>query len=221
MLNYDPNTGLFRYKSNNHTAGMISDAGYTVIRYGRYFIPAHSLACIAIHGQVSEVVDHGNRFKLDNRSMNIIESDPAQNSKNKSKAKNNKSGHTGVSKAGSKFKAYIGHESKCISLGTYSTMQEAIDVREAAEVKYGYSADHGADPIDNPEAEGVTYIDDIEAYAVVVEFHYRSIKKKRRTKIIKFLKFNGIYTNEHRAKEAFDQALRDRNVKLGSRRIEK
>lgn len=85
----------------------------------------------------SQVVDHINGCKNDNRKKNLRNIKQSNNAKNRCLPINNTSGHVGVHKLkNNKWQAYIGHNGETICLGTFNTFVEAVDVREEAEKKY-------------------------------------------------------------------------------------
>lgn len=85
-----------------------------------------------------KVVDHINHNTMDNRKENLRICTVAENNKNKSIYKRNKSGVTGVSwnKARNKWYATIGVNGKLINLGRYTNKEDAIKARREAEIKY-------------------------------------------------------------------------------------
>lgn len=85
-----------------------------------------------------KVVDHINHNGLDNRKENLRICTQHQNCMNKSKRVNNTSGITGVSwdKESNKWKSQIAINNRKINLGRYSTKEEAIRVRQEAEIEY-------------------------------------------------------------------------------------
>lgn len=86
----------------------------------------------------SEIVDHINRNKLDNRKCNLRVCDMKVNSINRDLQSNNTTGHKGVycdKKAGT-WNARVTVDGKTIHLGTFTTKEEAIATRQAGEEKY-------------------------------------------------------------------------------------
>ena len=83
-------------------------------------------------------VDHKNHNKNDNRKINLRVLTHAQNGKNQSLSKNNKSGTSDVCwhKSTQKGQARICVNNKRIYLGCFSDINEAIKVRKEAEEKY-------------------------------------------------------------------------------------
>lgn len=85
-----------------------------------------------------KVVDHINHDTLDNRKSNLRIVTHQQNMLNSSVNKNNTSGVKGVSwnKKYKKWNANIGFNGKNIYLGCYNDFEDAVKVREEAEIKY-------------------------------------------------------------------------------------
>lgn len=83
-------------------------------------------------------VDHINRNRLDCRKSNLRECPMHKNSFNKGLSVRNKTGITGVAKCkdSDKWRAYIGYDYHCISLGYYDTKDEAVAARKQAESDY-------------------------------------------------------------------------------------
>lgn len=86
-----------------------------------------------------ESVDHINGDGLDNRRANLRICTPSQNSMNRNKQSNNKSGYKGVRKMGNGWQAKIGVCRKVICIGTFSTPEAAAHAYDDAARKY-----HGA-----------------------------------------------------------------------------
>jgi len=87
----------------------------------------------------SVVVDHINGDPLDCRKENLRICTQYQNLVHKTKVrKDSKSGYLGVHKNnnGERWRAGITHKRKYYYLGTFSTIEEAIAIRRAAELKY-------------------------------------------------------------------------------------
>lgn len=86
----------------------------------------------------SSYIDHINGNRLDNRKSNLRKCTNQQNCCNTRLSKNNSSGITGVywSKEKNKWTAQIMVNRKCIYLGRYDNIDEAIKARREAEYKY-------------------------------------------------------------------------------------
>lgn len=73
----------------------------------------------------NKLIDHINRNTLDNRRKNLRICNYLENSRNRSKSINNKSGYKGVIKIGNKWFANIVNKYKHYSLGYFQTPIEA------------------------------------------------------------------------------------------------
>ena len=146
ILHYDPATGIFTRKvrtSRNVKVGDIVGSqngdGYLLISVRSRRHKAHRLAWLYVYGAWPEdQIDHINRNRSDNRISNLREATNKQNMQNASKRSDNTSGHPGVSwyKQKSKWQAKIKHNQKKIHLGSFTTMEEALSARKAAEKLY-------------------------------------------------------------------------------------
>ena len=146
LLHYDQETGIFTRKVSTASrvkvgdvAGSLDGAGYLNIRVCSRKHQAHRLAWLYIHGSwPKDQIDHINRNRSDNRIANLREVTNKQNNQNKSKRSDNTSGHSGVCwhKRISKWQVKIRHNYKQISLGYFTTLEEAVSARKAAEKLY-------------------------------------------------------------------------------------
>lgn len=91
-----------------------------------------------LYNFTSNIVDHINGNKLDNRLGNLRECTQKENSRNLTVAINNSSGCTGVSlvKSSNKWRARIMVNRKEILLGYFVEKKDAIKARKEAEIKY-------------------------------------------------------------------------------------
>lgn len=151
-LNYDPITGVFTWKIANgnrvavgDVAGSYTGHGYIRIIIDKKSYRAHRLAWLYMTGNwPSDQIDHINHKRDDNRFCNLRECSNSENSQNRSKQSNNKSGCVGISWVPNrnKWAAYIDVDGKRISLGRYETLEKAKQVRLDAEKQYHpYSPD--------------------------------------------------------------------------------
>ncbi len=82
-------------------------------------------------------IDHANGNKADNRKCNLRVCQHKENARNLGIQKNNTSGFPGVWENGrGKYRASIMVDYKEIYLGTYPTLEKAVEAREKAEDKY-------------------------------------------------------------------------------------
>lgn len=135
-LEYSPETGVFRWRRGGPhvSAGMVAGAksskGYIRVKFNSFPYPAHRLAWLYVYGEwPAAQIDHIDGDKSNNRISNLRLATPAQNSWNQAKRKNNTSGYKGVrwnsSNPRKSWLAAIGHQNRKISLGRYSTKEEA------------------------------------------------------------------------------------------------
>lgn len=135
FLNYDPNTGHFRWKARvaNHTkigttAGSKNSKGYEQIRLRRRNYAAHRLALLYVYGDwPSGQIDHINLDPLDNRITNLRLATPSQNTANQRKRNGTSSRFKGVTKHRqmSKWQAQIKLLGKNHYLGLFDSEEAA------------------------------------------------------------------------------------------------
>lgn len=152
LLDYNPETGMLVWKVYRNpmaqagfTVTSVCNNGYTVVGIDGKVYQAHRVAWLIIHGcWPPEQLDHENRIRTDNRLLNLRVMDIAGNMKNKSKARNNTSGHTGVyqTKHGN-WIARIASGRKQINLGTFDTIEAAVAARQAANAAHNFHSSHG------------------------------------------------------------------------------
>lgn len=136
LVRYSPESGLFE-SINGHKVIVPHHKGYLRIKHGAIDVLAHRLAWFMHYGkQPPPIIDHKNRIKSDNRIENLRAATDSENKCNRNKQKNNKSGHPGVHFIAQKCKwvAYIKKNSKRKHLGAFDSMEEALEVRQLAEV---------------------------------------------------------------------------------------
>jgi len=82
----------------------------------------------------TEFVDHIDWNKLDNRKSNLRICTKTENNINIKKRKNNTSGYTGVKRSiNGKWKSQISYNNNRMHLGTFDTLEEAVEVRSSVE----------------------------------------------------------------------------------------
>lgn len=110
---------------------------------------AHRVIWAMVTGEWPEKeIDHINHNRADNRWTNLREATREDNAKNLSLFSNNTSGVAGVGWCAStrKWRVAIGHNKIRHYLGRFEKFDEAIQVRKAAERKFGFHASHGKPP---------------------------------------------------------------------------
>ena len=113
----------------------INDAGYHILR--AYDKDTKSVVTMA--GVLGcKGYDHKNRNPLDNRKENLRIATQKENTRNKSKQKNNTSGVTGVGymKKNNMWRARIAYNDNQIYLGLFENKNDAIKARLKAEKEY-------------------------------------------------------------------------------------
>ena len=155
LLNYDPESGVFKWRKPIVSRNQPEIAGYSEeqkskIYYTRIYIDgekhyAHRLAWLYVYGVFPEIIDHIDGDGENNRICNLRNTSISENLKNKKLYKSNSSGYHGVRKrkGSSSWRVQIGVDGSPVYLGSYKNLEEAIQVRKNAEIKYGYYSNHG------------------------------------------------------------------------------
>lgn len=151
-LEYDPDTGLFKWKyirSNRCFKGWFqghkTSEGYRVVNIRGVIYRLHRVAWLFHHGSwpINEI-DHEDGNRSNNKITNLRDATRQEQSVNKKLHKDNKTGVPGVRLLPTgryDVRININRTRKC--LGTFDTLAEAKAVREQAEIKYGYHPNHG------------------------------------------------------------------------------
>lgn len=114
----------------------ISKTGYAVARIGNKTVKMHRYILELSNGDGS-IVDHKNGNTLDNRRANLRVCTKRDNARNCKQPYNSKALHKGIRiTPNGKYEARIMVDRETISLGRYRTLDEAIDARTQAEVRY-------------------------------------------------------------------------------------
>jgi len=135
ILNYDPNTGEFRWRISGNgrrlrdIAGSLNSKGYIVIGINGQIYYAHRLAWLWTHGTwPADQIDHINGDRADNRLSNLREATRSLNAQNiRTASKDSASGFLGISfrKDTGRWQARIQVKDRRLSLGYFSTPEEA------------------------------------------------------------------------------------------------
>ena len=170
LLRYDPDSGKLYWRER--TPDMFTDGkrsaeesckawnsrysgkeAFTAFRngypHGSIFssiYSAHRVGWAIYFGECPvDEIDHINGICSDNRIKNLRSVSRSENMKNQKLRLRNTSGVCGVHwhSAKGKWQAYITSQGKNIHLGYFTDKDDAIAARKAAEVKYGFHANHG------------------------------------------------------------------------------
>lgn len=153
-LSYNPDTGDLTWIKRTgpcnrvgQVAGYIRDtSGYRFIEIQGLVYRSHRLVWLYVHGVApADEIDHINHNRSDNRLVNLRSVSHSENTRNKSLLSSNNSGCNGVSwaKDREKWRAKIYSNGKQIYLGSFDLLEDAIECRKAANIKYGYHPNHG------------------------------------------------------------------------------
>lgn len=129
-------------KSNNVKIGSIAGSpnseGYIQVGIDQILYKAHRLIFLWHFGFISEIIDHIDGNKQNNKIENLRIATNSENLKNRSKQINNTSGFKGVSfhKNTNKFQASIKVKDKKIYLGLFVFAKDAHDAYCNAAKKY-------------------------------------------------------------------------------------
>jgi hypothetical protein len=153
ILNYDPETGIFKWKwredraacwntrYSGKVAGRVTSNshGYMEIAINYRLYKTHRLAWLIVYGEwPPNDIDHKDGDKKNNRIANLRLATRQENIRNSGLRKNNRTGVSGVCwrKDCGKFRVRIKVSSKEIHLGYFDTFTEATAARHAAEIEY-------------------------------------------------------------------------------------
>jgi len=125
-------------------AGSTNKRGYREVQIGGRLYLRHRLIWLAEHGVMPVEIDHEHGAAAGDGIGNLREVTQAENTKNLSLQKRNKTGCIGVDRlATGKYRATIRSENKVYRLGHFSTLDEAVAARKAAEREHGFHENHG------------------------------------------------------------------------------
>ncbi|WP_207099698.1 HNH endonuclease [Paracoccus shandongensis] len=129
VLNYDPETGVFRFvkgRRKGRTAGTVHDTrGFLKVSIdGRNHL-LHRLACLWMTGTMPRWnVEHINGDHGDNRWANLREGERSQKRQYRAPRRQTTT-CTGIWKVGTSFEAMVAVQGVTINLGAFETMDKA------------------------------------------------------------------------------------------------
>ena len=133
LLDYDPETGVLRWKEDRGHMKAGSVAGshghpsnpYYAIKIDKVLYKNHRLAWLIVFGWMPEAIDHIDGDPSNNRLSNLRACTMTQNKGNSRRYKNNKLGFKGVHRSGDKYRAYVQHNGAKHHLGYFDTVEAA------------------------------------------------------------------------------------------------
>lgn len=141
LFNYDPLTGDLTRKialGRPRTGKSTTARGYKVVMIDGKLYFAHVIAWIHYHGKCPPsgfVIDHENQDKLNLKIKNLRIVPQRLNCLNAKQRVGSQTGFRGVYPTGRKFMAKLRINGKLQHLGSYSTVEEASAVYEAAKAR--------------------------------------------------------------------------------------
>ena len=147
MLDYNPETGLFRWKVSRRgsvkagdIAGSVRADGYVRLKIAQQGVWAHRLAWLWMYGVwPSHTIDHVNGNPTDNRIRNLRDVPQRTNSENMRSARLRKNGGSLIgahwSTTWKRWKSSIGINGKTIHIGWFDTEQAAHEAYVSAKRK--------------------------------------------------------------------------------------
>jgi hypothetical protein len=139
LVEYDPNTGLFKSKPGVRIRGdYLKKGGYRYIRIDCEEYTAARIAWLIVYGREPQpFIDHINRDISDNRISNLREATKSQNGAN-SRGRTMKAQPKGVTSVDGKWQVQIRCHGRSYYLGRFSTAEEGNAVYKAkAEELFG------------------------------------------------------------------------------------
>ncbi len=166
-LDYNPDTGVFiwkerpKYHFNKNWIrgwwnGQFSGSKAGTVAKGREYSKiiisnkgyySHRLAFLWMAGSFpNKQVDHIDHNRSNNAWINLRQVSSKENDKNRKIYSTNSSGCSGVTlkKGTKKWIARISNKGKRYDLGSFSNIEDAINARKLAEIKYNFHENHGS-----------------------------------------------------------------------------
>jgi hypothetical protein len=160
-LDYDPETGLFTWKTRpvehfncqgdcnswnarfaGKKAGKLRNDNYIRIKINNADYFAHRIAWLIVKGKWPDhQIDHADGIRNNNKIDNLSDVPNLVNGRNRKLHRKNKTGHSGIyfRKDKNVWEVKISNN----NLGTFKDLDEAVKIRKAAEIEYGYHENHG------------------------------------------------------------------------------
>lgn len=164
LLSFDGDTGVLIWKERDsrHCASALSAKRWNARFAGKPAITgnhaqgylegtilfkkvlAHRAAWAMHYGRwPPNQIDHINGDRSDNRIANLREATTTENNRNMRRSSRNTSGTVGVHRSKRLWVARICEQGKIVHLGSFAEQSDAVAARKAAELRFGYHANHG------------------------------------------------------------------------------
>jgi hypothetical protein len=134
---------VWNSKYADRAAGWVAVNGYRYVNCEGRTRKVSRLVWTYHKGTTPDRIDHEDGDIANDRIGNLRDVSQGENSKNRARGKNNRSGVLGVYPQGAKWAAQINIDGHKKYLGTYPSVGEARAARKAAEAAYGYHCNHG------------------------------------------------------------------------------
>ena len=147
FFSYGLKTGIVYDVLTSKEVSYSDVTGYKAINKYGYKMPTHKLIMLYMLGKEfpKAEIDHIDHNRGNNSWYNLRIVCRQTNSRNLSKHKVNTSGFTGVSwhKTKGKWRSHIMVNYKQIHLGLFNNIEDAIEARKEANIKYKFHSNHG------------------------------------------------------------------------------
>lgn len=114
-----------------------STPGYLCGSFCAKILLAHRVIWVLEHGEWPDCIDHVNGDRTDNRISNLRSVSHLENMRNRKLSAKNEVGYPGVYRMDWGWIVKVRAEGKSKYVGSYHSVEEAIDARKAAEIEYG------------------------------------------------------------------------------------
>ncbi|MBT2326742.1 HNH endonuclease [Variovorax paradoxus] len=146
LFDYEADTGLFRHRTDCNSqvevgevaGGKDSEEGYWRLRVDGLTVLAHRVAWLWVTGEwPDDRIDHKNGVRHDNRFSNLRACSALENARNVKVRANSSTGVAGVTWESKycRWKAHIKVSGKCITLGRFKALLDAVSARRGAEIR--------------------------------------------------------------------------------------
>ena len=118
--------------------------GYLVTGLDNSLWSNHRIVFAMTHGWWPDEVDHFDQNKMNNAPSNLRAANRPLNARNNSLRSDSSTGVTGVDLLGNgSFRARITYDKHTVTLGCFSTLEQATLARKQASAHMGFSPNHG------------------------------------------------------------------------------